>query len=114
LRAETDHPHTPPVHVCPDWQRTSHPPQLFGSVDVFGHPFPQRVVGAAHVTAHAPATQRSPAGHSWPHPPQFSGSLFVFAQTPLHDWTDEVPPSVGAPQLPTHAPATHALPAGHD
>jgi hypothetical protein len=33
---------------------------------------------------------------------------------PLHDWKDEVPPSVAAPQLPTHAPATHALPAGHD
>jgi hypothetical protein len=51
-------------HVC------AQPPQLLGSASVFTHELPQRMVGAAHWSAHFPASHTCVWEHGTPQAPQ--------------------------------------------
>lgn len=70
-------------------QTFPHPPQLFGSPDVFAHVAPQHVWLGGHVPppphapTHTPPEHDSPVAHARPQPPQLRTSLSVFVSQPF-------------------------------
>jgi hypothetical protein len=74
-------PQFPPVQVPPVPQLWPHEPQLFGSVLVFTHEFPQ-LVGVAAGHPHAEPVQVAVEGQVVPHMPQLFGSVVVLTHAP--------------------------------
>ena len=102
------------TQLAPEGHGVLQAPQLSGSlvrstqeVPQVARPPPPSAVppsAVAHVSAHVPCAQTSPAGHTTPQPPQLFASLCVRTQLPLH---------LAPPLAHWHEPPWQVVPAPH-